>query len=96
MNRLLLRSYGNSSYPTRVEIQFMNVKFISIATSLYGLSVAHLGTYVDALEPFCLRWTTAPMLRTNWKHRTVSDMLSLARRPGLSRPRGRMSPVNSS
>jgi hypothetical protein len=51
MNRLLFRSNRNSVFPTRVEILFMNVKYLSIGTSLDGFAVEDVGRAEDWSEP---------------------------------------------
>ena len=47
MNRLLFRSNRSSHFPTRVEILFMNVQYLSVGTSLDGLVVHDVGLVVD-------------------------------------------------
>lgn len=39
MNRLLFRSNRGSNSPTRVEILFMNVKYLALGTTLDGMTV---------------------------------------------------------
>ncbi len=47
MNRLLYRSDKTDELPTRVEILFMNVKYLSIGTRLRGPQIEHLGPLVQ-------------------------------------------------
>lgn len=44
MNRLLLRSNRNSQWRSRIEVLFMNVKFMKIGTQLDGLIVKDRGS----------------------------------------------------
>lgn len=39
MDRLLLRSYKTETWPTRIEILFMGVKFMHIGTRFEGLTI---------------------------------------------------------
>lgn len=43
MNRLLLRSNATESHEWRIEVLFMNVKYVCIGTSLDGLIVTDSG-----------------------------------------------------
>ncbi len=47
MNRLLFRSNRSLQFTTRVEVLFMNVKFLSLGTSLEGLVVQDVGAAED-------------------------------------------------
>jgi hypothetical protein len=51
MNRLLFRSNRSSSFPTRVEIIFMNVQYLSVGTSLDGLAVRDRGPAENWIDP---------------------------------------------
>jgi hypothetical protein len=58
MNRLLLRSNRNDQMPSRVEILFMNVKFMKIGVQFDGLVVRDCGQFVD--DPGSLSWSLEP------------------------------------
>lgn len=47
MNRLLLRSNRSLQFTTRVEVLFMNVRYLSLGTSLDGLVVEDVGAAED-------------------------------------------------
>ncbi len=47
MNRLLFRTNRSSVFPSRVEILFMNVRYLSIGTSLDGFAVEDVGGAED-------------------------------------------------
>lgn len=53
MNRLLLRSNRTPTHPTRVEVFFINVKFISLGTLLNGMRITDKGVVAD---PADLEW----------------------------------------
>ncbi|MDQ1748886.1 MAG: hypothetical protein QOD07_3149 [Frankiaceae bacterium] len=50
MNRLLLRSNKSATWTTRVEIIFMNVKYVAVGTSLNGLVVEGLGSLEECSD----------------------------------------------
>jgi hypothetical protein len=43
MNRLLLRSNRSAAHPTRLEVFFINVKFMSIGTFFEGMRISDKG-----------------------------------------------------
>jgi hypothetical protein len=49
MNRLLLRSNRTATWSTRIEILFMNVKFMKLSTNLEGLAASDAGAAADLL-----------------------------------------------
>ena len=50
MNRLLFRSNKSETWPTRVEILFMNVNFLAIGTLLHGPVITPLGPVAEHAE----------------------------------------------
>lgn len=50
MNRLLFRSNRSEIWPTRVEILFMNVRYLAVATALEGPVIERLGTVEEYAE----------------------------------------------
>lgn len=58
MNRLLLRSYPNDQLRSRVEILFMNVRFMNMGTDFDGLVISDRGHLSD--QPGSLSWRVSP------------------------------------
>lgn len=50
MNRLLFRSNMSETWPTRVEILFMNVKYLAVATVLRGPVIQRLGSLEECSD----------------------------------------------
>lgn len=62
MNRLLLRSNRNDQMRSRVEILFMNVKFMQLGTQFDGLVVRDRGPFMDHPERLSWRLEAQPGL----------------------------------
>lgn len=58
MNRLLLRSNVGKSWDTRIEVLFMNVKYMSMATTMDGLIIDDLGVLEDHQDD--VPWALSP------------------------------------
>ena len=65
MNRLLLRSNRAPGYPTRLEVLFMNVKYLSIGTSFEGLTISEItpGEIDDMAPP---TWSVPRISDLRW------------------------------
>ena len=50
MNRLLFRSNKSDTLPTRVEILFMNVKYLAVGTVLQGPVIERLGSIAECAD----------------------------------------------
>ena len=50
MNRLLFRSNMSETWPTRVEILFMNVKYLAVATVWHGPVIQRLGSLDECAD----------------------------------------------
>lgn len=58
MNRLLLRSNIGKTWDTRVEVLFMNVKYMSLGTTMDGLVIEDLGVLEEHRD--AVPWTLPP------------------------------------
>lgn len=47
MNRLLLRSNRSATWPKRIEVLFMNVKYLAVGSTYEGLTVTQLIEWPD-------------------------------------------------
>lgn len=63
MNRLLLRSNRGKTWDTRVEILFMNVKYLRLGTTMNGLVVEDLGLLEDT--PHAVPWALPTLERSH-------------------------------
>jgi hypothetical protein len=52
MNRLLLRSWATDVQPTRLEVLFMNAKFICMPMALEGLVIQDATAELGGTDPF--------------------------------------------
>lgn len=60
MNRLLLRSNIQEPWDTRIEILFMNVKYMNIGTTMNGLIIEDRGAVQE--HPEALPWKVASVV----------------------------------
>jgi hypothetical protein len=58
MNRLLLRSNIGKTWDTRIEVLFMNVKYMSLGTAMDGLVVEDLGVLEEHWD--AVPWALPP------------------------------------
>jgi hypothetical protein len=54
MDRLLLRSWASDAHPTRLEVLFMNTKFVCMPMSFDGLTVRDATSELGSTDPFVL------------------------------------------
>jgi hypothetical protein len=62
MNRLLFRSNRTATLPTRIEVFFINVKYLSLGTLLDGLTIRDQGQ-MDNLNEFGWKITVSQPIR---------------------------------
>lgn len=54
MNRLLLRSWSSDAHSTRLEVLFMNTKYVCMPMSFDGLTIRDATSELGASDPFVL------------------------------------------
>jgi hypothetical protein len=57
MNRLLLRSWASDAHPTRLEVLFMNAKYICIPMSFDGLTIRDSTVELGPTDPIVVAST---------------------------------------